>query len=174
MTMRRKSFVLLTVGLFFGLTVYYFYPESSFPENVTIDKIVILKSSRQLKAFSHGKLIKKYKISIGGNPIGQKEFEGDKKTPEGIYFIDEKNPKSGYHRNLGISYPNQADIRRAKKFGEKTGSDIKIHGIRNGFGFIGKFHRLCDWTLGCIAVTNSEIEELYDHSTIGTIIEIKP
>lgn len=170
----RKSIVLLIVGLFIGLTVYYFYPESSIPENITIDKIIVLKSSRQLKAYSQGKLIKTFKISIGRNPIGRKEIEGDKKTPEGLYSINDKNPQSGYHRNLGISYPNKEDILRTKQIGGKIGGDIKIHGIRNGFGFIGKFHRLFDWTLGCIAMTNSEIEQLYDHTPVGTIVEIRP
>lgn len=172
MTKFRKSIVLLIVGLVVGLTVYYFYPESSIPENITIDKIVVLKSSRQLKAYSQGKLIKTFEISLGRNPIGQKEIEGDKKTPEGIYSINDKNPQSGYHRNLGISYPNQEDILRTKQIGRKTGGDIKIHGIRNGF--IGKFHRLFDWTLGCIALTNSEIEQLYNHTPIGTVVEIRP
>ena len=174
MKMIRKTSILLTIGIFLGLTIYYFYPESSIPDNVTIDKLVVIKSLRQLIAYSHGQIIKTYKISIGRNPVGQKEFEGDKKTPEGIYTINDKNPKSGYHKSLGISYPNQSDIVIAGKIGRKTGGDIKIHGLRNGLSIIGKFHRLFDWTLGCIALTNPEIDQLYEHTTIGTIIEIKP
>ena len=125
-------------------------------------------------AYSNGQLIKTYKISLGKNPIGDKEFEGDKKTPEGIYFINAKNPNSGYYKNLGISYPDKQDIEVSKKLGKPTGGDVKIHGIRNGIGFISKFQRWYDWTAGCIALTNQEVDELYNSVDVGTKIEIKP
>lgn len=157
-----------------GLAVYYFYPENKLPDNIQINKIVVYKSKRQLLAYSNGKLIKTYKISLGNVPIGDKEFEGDKKTPEGFYIINDKNPNSGYHKNLGISYPNQEDIENAKRLGKPVGGDVKIHGLRNKMGIIGKFHRWFDWTLGCIAVTDNEIDELYGAVKIGTPIEIKP
>ena len=139
-----------------------------------VDKILVLKSKRQLQAFSKGQLIKTYRISLGRNPIGDKEFEGDKRTPEGLYIINDKNLNSDYHKNLGVSYPNQGDIEQAKKIGKQTGGDIKIHGLKNGIGFIGKFQRWFDWTAGCVALTNSDIDELYDYTNIGTPIEIKP
>jgi len=119
-------------------------------------------------------LIKTYKIAIGQNSVGDKEFEGDKKTPEGNYTINSKNPNSGWHKNLGVSYPNNEDIAQAKSFGKPVGGDIKIHALRNGLGFIGKFHRSYDWTNGCIAVTNEEVDELYDIVKIGAVIEIQP
>ena len=103
-----------------------------------------------------------------------KEFEGDKKTPEGLYINNDKNPNSGYHKNLGISYPKKDNIENAKRLGKPTGGDVKIHGLRNKTGFISKFHRWSDWTLGCIAVTDEEIDELYNAVKIGTKIEIKP
>lgn len=118
--------------------------------------------------------MKTYTISLGGNPIGDKEYEGDKKTPEGIYYINDKNPNSGYHKNLGISYPNKKDIEQAKKLGKPVGGDIKIHGLKNRTGVIGKLHRWFDWTLGCIALTNNEMDELYYSVPIGTKIEILP
>ena len=156
------------------LVVYYFYPEQKLASNIKIDSLVVYKSNRQLLAYSNGQLIKTYKISLGRNPIGDKEFEGDKKTPEGVYFINAKNPNSGYYKNLGISYPNKQDIEVSKKLGKPTGGDVKIHGLRNGTGFISKFQRWYDWTAGCIALTDQEVEELYNTVDIGTKIEIKP
>ena len=170
----KKVIRYVIIGVLTGVIIYYFYPEKKLPPNVEIDKIVVLKSERKLQAFSNGKLLKTYTISLGRNPVGTKEFEGDKKTPEGLYTINDKNPNSGFHKNLGISYPNQEDIKRAEKIGKPVGGDIKIHGIRNRMGIIGKFQRLSDWTAGCIALTNSEIDDLYEHTPIGTPIEIRP
>ena len=122
--------------------------------------------------YSNGDELKTYKISLGREPVGKKEFEGDKKTPKGFYFINDKNSNSEFHLNLGISYPNESDKKNAEKLNKNPGGQIKIHGLKNGLGFIGKFHRFFDWTLGCIAVTNKEIEELYKNIPIGTEIEI--
>lgn len=169
--MKKKYFIIL---LILGLVVYYVYPEKKIPDDVKIDKIIIYKSKRQLLVFSQNELIKTFTISIGGEPIGKKEFEGDNKTPEGSYYISDKNSNSGYHKNLSISYPNSVDIKNAKKYGKSTGGDIKIHGIKNGFGGIGKFHRWIDWTKGCIAITDEEIDELFKLVKIGTPIEINP
>jgi len=173
--MTKSKIILLTISLIFlGLTVYYFYPEHKLSANIQIDKIVVYKSKRQMLAYSNGQLVKTYKIALGRQPIGDKEFEGDKKTPEGIYYINDKNPNSGYHKNLGISYPDKVDIKNAKRLGKPTGGDVKIHGLRNKTGMISKFHRWFDWTLGCIAVTDEEIDELYNSVKVGTQIEIKP
>ena len=163
--------LLLVAGLF---SVYYFSPEKKFPSNVVIDKMVVLKSNRQLYTYSKGERIKVYKISLGFHPNGKKEYQNDGRTPEGFYKINEKNPNSVCHKNLGISYPNQADIDNAKKLRKPTGGSIKIHGMINGNGIIGKFHRWVDWTGGCIAVTDREMDELYAHTPIGTPIEIRP
>ncbi|WP_136668318.1 murein L,D-transpeptidase family protein [Flavobacterium sp. H122] len=165
----------LTISLMIlGFVIYYFYPEDRLPTNIQIDRLVVNKSKRQMHAYANGQLVKTYKISLGKQPIGDKEIEGDKKTPEGIYFINDKNPNSGYHKNLGISYPNKEDIENVKSLGLPAGGDVKIHGLRNGVGFIGKFHRWHDWTLGCIAVTDEEIDELYNAVKIDTQIEILP
>lgn len=173
--MTKRKIIWLTIFLiFFGLTVYYFYPEDKLPKDTQIDKLVVYKSKRQLLAYSNGQLIKTYKIALGRQPIGYKKFEGDQKTPEGLYFINDKNPNSSYHKNLGISYPNKDAIENAKRLGKQAGGDIKIHGLRNKMGFISKFHRWFDWTSGCIAVTDEEIDELYNALKIGVPIEIKP
>jgi murein L,D-transpeptidase YafK len=120
------------------------------------------------------KVIKTYKVALGNQPVGAKERQGDGKTPEGKYLINWKNPKSQFHLSLHISYPNAADRARAKKLGVNPGGDIFIHGVGKTFGWLGAQHRLSDWTLGCIAVTNEEIEEVYALVRIGTAVEIRP
>ena len=169
----KRTLVTISIG-FLILSVYYFFPESKLPLNVKIDNLVIVKSKRQLLAYSNEKLIKSYKISIGRQTIGDKQFEGDNKTPEGIYFINDKNPNSRYHKNLGISYPNKDDMENAKQLGKSPGGAIKIHGLPNGVWFISKFHRWTDLTNGCIMVTDQEIDELYYSVKIGSKIDIKP
>ncbi|WP_312192687.1 L,D-transpeptidase family protein [Sphingobacterium sp.] len=169
-----KSIIAFIVLLIGGLTVYNLYPEPVLDKNEKVDKLIVYKSKRQLQAYAHGKLLKTYRISLGGQPTGAKEFEGDLKTPEGLYAINDKNQYSGYHKNLGVSYPNEKDIAKAKSLGKEPGGDIKIHGIRNGLGFIGKLQRCIDWTYGCMALTNSEIDELFQAVPIGTPIEINP
>lgn len=121
---KRKS-LLIVVGVFLtAFAVYYFYPEPKLPAGISIDKLVVYKSKRQLLAYSNGQLVKTYHVSLGGQPAGDKEFEGDKKTPEGIYFINDKNPNSGYHKNLGISYPNDNDLAYSKNLNKPAGGVI--------------------------------------------------
>ena len=143
--------------------------------NTKIDKIIVYKSKREMHTFYQDEPIKIYPISLGKNPIGHKEFEGDMKTPEGIYTINDRNPNSSYHKNLGISYPNDTDIAHASSHGKSAGGAIKIHGIKNGLGeIIGANHLLKDWTHGCIAVTDPEIDELYTAVVENAMIEILP
>jgi murein L,D-transpeptidase YafK len=156
------------------LVAYYFLPEEGLPKNLKITKLVVFKSKRELQVYSNNSLIKTYQISLGGNPVGAKQIFGDSKTPEGLYYIDGKNPNSAYHQNLGISYPSSKDTKNAALLGKTTGGDIKMHGLPNGFGFIGKFQRWHDWTDGCIGLTDTEIDELYDNVKVGTPIEIRP
>jgi murein L,D-transpeptidase YafK len=153
---------------------YQVVSDKSLPVNTKIDKLVVRKSDRKLEAYANGELVKTYTIALGAQPIGDKQHEGDNKTPEGRYTIDDRNPNSGYYKNLGVSYPNAADRREAAKLGKPVGGDIKIHGLPNKMPFIGRWHRLMDWTAGCMAVTNDEMEELYKAVPIGTPIEILP
>lgn len=150
------------------------HPPSVAVNAVKADKVLIEKSARTLTLSSNGEVIKSYKVALGRNPVGAKEKEGDNKTPEGMYTIDTRNTKSSYHLALHISYPNAQDIQRAKQQGVSPGGSIMIHGIRNGVGWIGKFHRRLDWTKGCIAVTNDEIDEIGRLVANGTPVEIKP
>ena len=140
----------------------------------TVDSICVVKHLRELYVFHKDTLLKIYRMSLGDAPVGHKHTEGDEKTPEGLYFIDGKNPFSSCHKNLGISYPNAADCAYAKRLGKPTGGDIKIHGLPNGQGYIGAGHLLDDWTNGCIAVTDEEIDELYGHVRVGAPILIMP
>ena len=140
----------------------------------SVDKVLIEKQTRQLSLLSKGEVIKTYKIALGGNPVGPKERQGDCKTPEGTYIIDSRNGNSGYHLALHISYPNENDKRRARELGVSPGGDIMIHGLKNGFAQVGDSHTISDWTEGCIAVTNQEMEEIYRFVPNGTVVEIKP
>jgi outer membrane protein assembly factor BamD (BamD/ComL family) len=139
-----------------------------------VDRILIEKSTRRLMLISQGEVVKSYKIALGGNPIGPKERQGDNKTPEGTYVIDARNRDSRFHLSLHISYPNERDRNRARELGASPGGDIMIHGIKNGFSWVGDAHTGVDWTKGCIAVTDQEIEEIGKLAPNGTIVEIRP
>ena len=154
--------------------------ESALKGNV-IDSLLVKKRDRTLKVLAKDStngaiyVAKTYHIALGGNPQGHKTQEGDSKTPEGEYIIDSKNPKSRFFLNLGISYPNSEDLAQAKARGVSAGGDIKIHGLPNGLGFLGKLSYVAgDWSDGCIVVLNDEIKELYDNIKVGTKITILP
>ena len=157
-----------------GILLYAHHCWNPLPSDTTIDRIVVEKSARKLSVWRDGKRLKAYRVALGRNPIGTKEQEGDMKTPEGIYQIDYRNPKSDYHLALHVSYPSDEDNTRAVERGTPAGFDIMIHGLPNGHGWIGAFHRRKDWTAGCIALTDEEIEELWRVTPDGTIIEIQP
>lgn len=155
------------------------YLLSAFPaiaSQAEINNILVEKEARKLYLRHDTTNIKEYDIALGSNPIGHKEKEGDGKTPEGKYTISARNHKSAYHLALRVSYPNNADIMNAKAGNYSPGGDIMIHGYPNYapnalFNFI---HKNYDWTAGCIAVTDSEIEEIWKLVPNGTPIEIKP
>ena len=138
------------------------------------DRILIEKGQRRLTLLASGEVLKSYRIALGGDPVGPKERQGDNKTPEGIYVIDGKNDKSRFHLSLHISYPNENDRKRARELGVAPGGDIMIHGIKDGFSWVGDAHAEVDWTKGCIAVTDAEIEEIFKVVPIGTTVEIRP
>jgi murein L,D-transpeptidase YafK len=144
------------------------------PAGTVADRVVVEKGTRTLTLFGGPRRLKTYKVALGPNPRGRKEQEGDGRTPEGTYIIDGRKRDSAFHRALHISYPNAEDRRRARARGVPPGGAIMIHGLPNGTGAIGKAHRLRDWTEGCIAVTNDEIEEIWRVVPNGTPIIIKP
>lgn len=144
------------------------------PQQTKADKIVIEKSARKMTLYSKDKVIKTYAISLGGEPVGAKQQQGDHKTPEGTYSISGRNANSKFHRSLRISYPSAADRERAKKARVSPGGDIMIHGLPNGWGWLGSGHLKSDWTDGCIAVTDKEIEEIWELVPNGTTVILKP
>jgi murein L,D-transpeptidase YafK len=147
---------------------------SETPIKITADKIILNKTERKLYLMSNNEVLKTYKVALGSHPIGPKSQEGDGKTPEGLYVIDRHNPNSSFHLSLHVSYPSPDDLVAAQRAGVRPGGDIMIHGTRNGLGWLGLFHRLIDWTQGCIAVTNTEIDEIWALVPDGTPIEIRP
>jgi murein L,D-transpeptidase YafK len=138
------------------------------------DHIIVHKKAHTMELMRAGQVMKTYKVALGGEPVGPKTRQGDHRTPEGVYVINGRNAQSQFHRSLHISYPNAADRERARKLGVSPGGDIFIHGLPNGYGLIGAAHRAHDWTDGCIAVTDQEIEEIWKLVDNGTLIEIRP
>lgn len=159
--------------LVFSLIILFSFYSLSFSEEFA-DLIVVIKSKRVMFLFSEGKIIKAYKIALGKNPVGKKTIQGDGKTPEGRYLIIDRNPNSNFYKSLKISYPNSSDIEKANQLGMPPGGDIMIHGLSKNIEYLGKYHILEDWTEGCIAVTNEEIDEIWGIVQDGTPIEILP
>jgi murein L,D-transpeptidase YafK len=168
--MKNKMLIILLISLFLvGFTRIY---NSGIKKGDVIDYIEVHKEDREMMVYSNGELLKTYDIALGFRPDGKKHFQGDGKTPEGVYYINDKNPNSIAHKNLGVSYPNSEDINYARDNGTSPGGDIKIHGLMRRWEKFGMFHKYVDWTGGCIAVTNPEMDELYKHTKIGAKIKI--
>ena len=141
---------------------------------VRADRVLVVKKERTLQLLSHGHVIKSYKVALGGDPIGPKTRQGDHKTPEGVYVLDSRNAHSQFYKSIHISYPNAEQRAAARRNGVSPGGDVYVHGLPRGFGYVGAAHRLKDWTDGCIAVTNEEIDEIWAAVPDGTPIEIRP
>lgn len=172
--MLRTALALVAVALI-GTFAWANWPTAhALPPGTVANRILVEKSQRKLTLLRDATVLKEYSISLGLAPVGAKEREGDQKTPEGIYRITEHKLDSSFYRALRVSYPEERDIERAKKAGVPPGSDIMVHGMKNGLGLIGRFHRFSDWTAGCVALTNSEIEEILAAVPLGTVIEIRP
>ena len=144
------------------------------PRVLVADRLVVRKHERTLEVWWHGAQLKAYRVALGGEPVGAKQARGDQRTPEGVYTVVKRRKNSLFHDALELSYPNADDRARAKVAGVAPGSGIEIHGLREGFDWLGSAHVLFDWTDGCIAVTNTEIEELVRAAPVGTVVEILP
>lgn len=138
------------------------------------DQVVVLKGERRLLLMRAGEVLRSYRVALGFNPLGQKQYQGDGRTPEGRYVLDWRNPESEFYRSIHVSYPSAADLARARARGVPPGGNIMIHGLPNGLGEIGSDHVKWDWTEGCIAVTNAEMDEIWAFVDDGTPIEIRP
>ena len=136
--------------------------------------MLVEKSKNTLTLYKNGKVIASYHVVFGGNPVGHKEQEGDERTPEGKYLLDSKNAKSSYYKSIHISYPNAKDLANAKKKGVSAGSAIMIHGQKNGYAAFEDQTQKINWTLGCIALKNKDMDDLWSKVDVPTKIEIKP
>lgn len=138
-----------------------------------VDLVKVDKSERKMYLIENGATLKEYSISLGGNPQGHKEQEGDQRTPEGDYVLDYVKEDSSYYRSMHISYPNQADKQRANSMGVSPGGFRMVHGQKNGFGWLSSITQKFDWTDGCIAITNKEMDEFLGLVNVGTKIIIE-
>ena len=138
------------------------------------DTVLVKKSESKLYLKKDGKIIKEFHVAFGANPKGHKQQEGDERTPEGKYTLDYKKENSSFYKAIHISYPNESDKKRAKKLGVNPGGLIMIHGQKNGIGWLSWITQIFDWTDGCIAVSNSAMDEIWESVKVGTPIEIKP
>jgi murein L,D-transpeptidase YafK len=171
--LKRRSTSIAVLASLAVLALYARWPAGTPPER-TANKVVVFKDRRRMDLLRDDRLLKSYRVALGRSPVGPKLRAGDHRTPEGLYYLDWRNPRSKFHLSLHISYPNQADAARAHQNGEPAGGDIMIHGLQNGLGWLGRLHRFMDWTDGCIAVTNAEMDEIWKAVPDGTPIEIGP
>jgi murein L,D-transpeptidase YafK len=138
-----------------------------------VDSMVVEKKAHRLSLFYAGRRVRQYQVALG-KPIGDKMSIGDRRTPEGRFWVDSRNPVSQFYLALHISYPDSAHVVRALARGIEPGGDIMIHGLPNGKRSIGAKHRATDWTNGCVALTDEEIEEIFEAVDVGTPVEIRP
>ncbi len=167
--LKRSIILILFVDWIFPIS-----PAQQVPVPAKADKVLILKKDHVMELFAGGKIIRTYRVALGQGGLAPKDREGDARTPEGRYVIDSRNAASAYHKALHISYPNGDDRKRAARLGVSPGGAVMIHGLPNGGGWVGATHRLYDWTLGCVAVTDQEIDEIWNLVPVGTPVEIRP
>lgn len=177
--MRKAGKVLLIAIAFlilsaFCLAAYYFWATKKIPTDKPVTGIEVYKGRHALLVKTDDRVLARYPISLGRNPTGDKVCRGDMKTPEGAYVLDWKNPGSAFYKAFHIFYPNKEDKKVGAGVGCDPGGNIMIHGITNGFGPVGRFHRFLDWTQGCIAVTDQEMDQLWRTVPAGTPIVIYP
>jgi murein L,D-transpeptidase YafK len=169
--MKRRFRNLSLLFLLFSFPLFAFAEKLEKP---VADHIIIEKKAHRMTLYRGKKVLKTYRISLGRAPIGPKEKRGDHKTPEGHYVIDGRNPNSAYHLSLHISYPTPTQTENAEALGLSPGGQIMIHGLPNGMPNVGSLQQLYDWTDGCVAVTNSEMDEVWNLVPDGTPVDILP
>ncbi len=157
-----------TLALLIGLLIV------PYAAGARIDAILVDKSEGRLYLKSKGQVVKAYHVVFGANPEGHKQQEGDERTPEGLYVLDYKNAASGYYKSIHISYPNKRDRQLAKWRGVNPGGAVMIHGQKNGWGWLGFLTQFFNWTNGCIALKDADMEEVWQAVKVGTPIQIQP
>lgn len=161
-------------NLVFGALLGLFVSSAAYASGtIHADKVVVIKNEKLLLLLHNGEVLKSYKVSVGRKP-GRRVRSGDNRTPEGIYVIDRRNPKSSYYKSLHISYPNAFDVRIARQLGVSPGGEVAIHGLPSGFEDLGASHAELNWTRGCIAVSNEEMDEIWELVADGTPVKIVP
>ena len=171
---QRFLSILIFLCIVISTLIWANYPMEHLPKDTKVDQVVVYKSKREMQLLYQNNILRTYPISMGANPIGHKEQEGDERTPEGTYMLDSRNSKSIAFLALHVSYPNKTDTEKAKLRNVSPGGLIMVHGIKNGFGWVGKLHTLWNWTNGCIAINNDEMQEFWDIVPTGTPIIIHP
>ena len=171
--MRKSLWILIAVLVLGAGLLFRFWPHQPLPAGTRADSILVDKSARTLSLLKDGNVVASFRIALGRHPEGHKTQRGDGRTPEGHYFISRREAHSHFYRALEVSYPNAEDKQRAAKIPADAGADIMVHGIKNGLGWLGRLHRLVDWTDGCMAVTNEEMQDIWDATYKGIAIEIR-
>ncbi|TWJ16552.1 L,D-transpeptidase-like protein [Geobacter argillaceus] len=174
--MRMRSIIQIAFTLFMASAVVMFevplrHAAAAIPP---VERVVVYKSQKLMQLLSGNEVIRSFQVALGRNPLGHKQKAGDCRTPEGTYVIDRHNKDSRFYKSLHISYPNSQDLSAAKNNGHSPGSDIMIHGLPKGFEDLSDFHFRRNWTKGCIAVNNAEMDEIWQLVADGTPITINP
>lgn len=169
---RLGSVVLISVVI--GVAAWCMWPLPALPSDAKADLVVVRKAAHRLELYRAGVLLKSYAVSLGRHPTGPKRRQGDGRTPEGEYRLDYREADSSFYRALHISYPGPADLAAARSEGIDPGGSVMLHGMKNGFGWLGRIHLAVDWTDGCVAVTDREMDEIWRAVPDGTKIVLTP
>lgn len=153
--------------------VLFFVASFSVSAAEKADFVLVDKSEGSLTLYNAGRSLAVFHVVFGANPIGNKQQEGDEKTPEGRYTLDVKKSDSAFHKAIHISYPNDQDIANAKSKGVEPGGAIMVHGQKNGLGWLSAISKRFNWTNGCIALSNDDMDEVWESVDVGTPIEIR-
>jgi murein L,D-transpeptidase YafK len=158
--------------LFVALLLFF---QAAYSDDVPkADAVLVIKSEKRLYLLRQGEQIASLRVAFGSAPVGTKRQEGDGRTPEGRYVLDYKNIDSQFYKSIHVSYPNSQDREQARERGVSPGGDIMIHGQANGWEWASLFVQLFSWTDGCIALSNSDMERVWNSVDPGTPIEIRP
>lgn len=152
---------------------FFTYANTTNSSTAQVDKVLVVKSERALHLMRRGEVIKSYRVSLG-KKSGAKEYEGDQRTPEGLYWINWRKPSDNYNLSMHISYPNANDLKRSEELGLPPGGMIMLHGTPTDEEYPEWFFNTLDWTEGCIALTNNDMQEVWTTVKDGTLIEIRP
>jgi len=172
-SVKRIGLIALGVAVA-GLAAWSRWPMPLLPPGAKADLVVVRKAAHRLDLYQGGALLKSYAVSLGRHPIGPKQQQGDGKTPEGQYILDYRKPDSSFYRALHVSYPAAQDLTAARARGVDPGGLVMVHGMKNGLGWLGRLHLALDWTDGCVALTNREMDEVWRAVPDGTRIILEP